>query len=132
MGVPRPLLPPRGTTALLLVALGAVPGALLRWRLGDLLTANLLGSLLIGMLVATGSRFPRAVLFGGVGFCGALTSYSTWMLDLERALRSGGAAAVGGVLAAVPAGVAAAAAGLAIGRLAATLHRRGVGLWLRR
>ena len=52
--------------------------------------------------------------------------------SLERALRSGGAAAVGGVLAAVPAGVAAAAAGLAIGRLAATLHRRWVGLWLRR
>ncbi|MCS5700112.1 CrcB family protein [Cyanobium sp. FGCU-52] len=132
MGAPRPLQPPRGTRALLLVALGAVPGALLRWRLGDLLAANLLGSLLIGMLVATGSRFPRVVLLGGVGFCGSLTSYSTWMLDLERALRIGGGPAAWGVLAAVPAGVAAAAAGLAIGRLAATVHRRVLGLRLRR
>jgi len=123
---------PRGAASLLLVAAGAVPGALLRWRLGDLLVANLLGSLLIGLIVAAGGRFPRVVLLGAVGFCGSLTSYSTWILDLEQALRSGGAGAAAGVLAAVPAGVGAAAAGLAIGRWLAGLHRRDFAVRFRR
>ncbi|MCS5693029.1 CrcB family protein [Cyanobium sp. FGCU-6] len=134
MGQARPPQPtsPRGAAALLLVAAGAVPGALLRWRLGDLLAVNLLGSLLIGLLVAVGGRYPRIVLLGGVGFCGSLTSYSTWVLELEQALRSGGAAAAAGVLAAVPAGLGAAAVGLAIGRLLTGLHRRGFGARFRR
>lgn len=87
-----------------LVAGGAIPGALLRWQLarrfpdGSLslatwldgtLLANLVGCLLIGVLVAQPPRRARLILWGGIGFSGSLTTFSTWMLQLTRALQAG-------------------------------------------
>lgn len=89
---------------LALVAGGAIPGALLRWQLelvakthsgtlraitGADLLANLIGCLLIGMLLAQPPRRPRLYLWGGVGFCGSLTTFSSWMLELVRGLDAG-------------------------------------------
>jgi CrcB protein len=89
---------------LALVAGGAIPGALLRWRLslelpdgqGPLLPwldgtllANLCGCLLIGLLAAQPPRRARLFLWGGIGFSGSLTTFSTWMLQLTRALHAG-------------------------------------------
>lgn len=69
-----------------LVAAGAIPGALLRWQLHELLLANLLGCLLLGLLLGSGGRSsdprPRLMLWGGIGFCGSLTSFSSWMRQL--------------------------------------------------
>jgi CrcB protein len=64
------------------VAAGAIPGALLRWWLPDLLLANLLGCLLLGLLVGAAGARPRLLLWGGIGFCGSLTSFSSWILAL--------------------------------------------------
>jgi fluoride exporter len=87
-----------------LVAGGAIPGALLRWQLelvakthgGSLraitaadLLANLIGCLLIGMLLAQPPRRARLYLWGGIGFCGSLTTFSSWMLELVRAMENG-------------------------------------------
>lgn len=87
-----------------LVAGGAIPGALLRWQLALLLPdggsplppwldgtllANLAGCLLIGILAAQPPRRARLFLWGGIGFSGALTTFSTWMLQLTRALQAG-------------------------------------------
>ena len=73
---------------LVLVAGGTIPGALLRWLLPDLLLANLLGCLLLGLLIGSvdsagsaGLR-RRLLLWGGIGFCGSLTSFSSWMPQL--------------------------------------------------
>jgi CrcB protein len=65
-----------------LVAAGAIPGALLRWQLPNLLLANLLGCLLLGLLLGWPGPRPRLMLWGGIGFCGSLTSFSSWMLQL--------------------------------------------------
>jgi CrcB protein len=89
---------------LALVAAGAIPGALLRWRLelgadqifggfrglveADLV-ANLLGCLLIGALVAQPPRRARLFLWGGIGFCGSLTTFSSWIRELSQALQHG-------------------------------------------
>jgi CrcB protein len=89
---------------LALVAAGAIPGALLRWRLelaadqifggfrglveADLI-ANLLGCLLIGALVAQPPRRARLFLWGGIGFCGSLTTFSSWIRELSQALQHG-------------------------------------------
>lgn len=89
---------------LALVAAGAIPGALLRWRLelaadqilggfrslveADLM-ANLLGCLLIGALVAQPPRRARLFLWGGIGFCGSLTTFSSWIRELSQALQHG-------------------------------------------
>ena len=89
---------------LALVAGGAIPGALLRWQLelltqahggslralaGADLLANLIGCLLIGMLLAQPPHRARLYLWGGIGFCGSLTTFSSWMLELVRAIDNG-------------------------------------------
>jgi CrcB protein len=94
----------RELSDLALVGGGAIPGALLRWRLGleipdghgsvaswldGTLLANLLGCLLIGVLVAQPPRRARLFLWGGIGFSGSLTTFSTWMLQLTRTLQGG-------------------------------------------
>jgi CrcB protein len=80
---------------LLLVALGAIPGALLRWQAvvqlapvlpfataGADLVVNLIGAALLGYLVAPPAIAPGLLLALGIGFCGSLTTFSSWMLDM--------------------------------------------------
>ena len=86
---------------LTLVAAGAIPGALLRWQLEGLMLdklpglkgqiegdfiANMLGCLLIGLLLSKPDSPKRLLLWGAIGFCGSLTTFSSWMLELVRAL----------------------------------------------
>ena len=67
------------------VALGAVPGALLRWQVAlhgsdRHLLVNVLGAALLGYLAGLPAA-PRRQLLVGIGFCGSLTTFSSWMLD---------------------------------------------------
>jgi len=86
---------------LALVGCGAVPGAWLRWQSGvhlgpvlggsavsDLLV-NLIGSLILGFLAGPMPRRPGVLLLLGIGFCGCLTTFSSWMLDVVKLLQSG-------------------------------------------
>jgi fluoride exporter len=112
----------------LLVALGAAVGAPLRYLTDRFvqgrhdsafpwgtLTVNIAGSFLLGLL--TGTAAPRAVTaLVGTGFCGALSTYSTFGYETAR-LAGGGARALAAanVLASVAGGLAAACSGYAIG-----------------
>lgn len=80
---------PRWALPLLWVALGAVPGALLRWMLANTLAANTLGCFVVGASGLLGSTTNRRRLLLGVGFAGSLTSYSTWVLALVTHLQRG-------------------------------------------
>ena len=86
---------------LLLVGLGAVPGALLRWQSGvqlgpylggsagaDLLV-NLVGSFILGFLAGPIPRRTSLLLLMGIGFCGSLTTFSSWMLDVAKLIQAG-------------------------------------------
>lgn len=86
---------------LALVGCGAVPGAWLRWQSGvhlgpvlggsavsDLLV-NLIGSLILGFLAGPMPRRPSLLLLLGIGFCGCLTTFSSWMLDVVKLLNAG-------------------------------------------
>ena len=53
------------------------------------LLSNFLGCLVIGMLLARPSGRARLYLWGGIGLCGSLTTYSSWMLALVRDLEQG-------------------------------------------
>jgi CrcB protein len=123
---------------LALVATGAVPGALLRWQsgvqlgphLGGSAGANLLvnvvGSFLLGFLAGPIPRRTSLVLMLGIGFCGSLTTFSSWMLDVTGLLRAGRPLA--GLLLIVVSlalGLLSAAGGLACSRL--LFRRRGSG-----
>jgi fluoride exporter len=90
---------------LLLVALGAVVGAPLRYLTDRFiearhdtifpwgtLTVNAAGSLIMGFLVgaaAAGRLDPMIVTVLGPGFCGALTTYSTFGYETLRLAEDG-------------------------------------------
>ena len=106
---------------LLLVGVGAVPGALLRWQLalhlGDQnLLVNVLGAALLGVLAGLPAA-PRRQLLLGIGFCGSLTTFSSWMLAAMKQLSSGDwAAALGLIGMTLGLGLGAAALGFSLGR----------------
>ncbi|MFZ0007554.1 MAG: fluoride efflux transporter CrcB [Steroidobacteraceae bacterium] len=102
--------------AILAVSLGASLGALLRWWLGmrlnayfttippGTLAANLIGGYVIGLAIALFASYsalaPEWRLFVITGFCGGLTTFSTFSAEVVTLLQQGraswalGAAAV--------------------------------------
>ena len=83
----------RESAELLWVALGALPGALLRWKVAlhlqdQNLLVNTLGASLFGLLA--GLPFaPRRQLLLGIGFCGSVTTFSSWMLAAIKYISAG-------------------------------------------
>lgn len=91
--------------SVLAVSVGAVIGANLRWALGlwlnstyhaipyGTLVANLTGGWLIGVLIGYFSQgtslAPEWRLFAITGLCGALTTFSTFSLEMFAALQEG-------------------------------------------
>ena len=119
-------------TALLLVCAGAAVGAPARYltdravqsRHDSLmpwgtLAVNVIGSLVLGVVtgLAVAHDLPEAVTLGvGTGFCGALTTYSTFSYETLRLLESRAVLlAVSNVGVSLVAGLAAALGGYALG-----------------
>jgi CrcB protein len=114
----------------LLVAIGAAVGAPLRYLTDravrarhdhgfpwGTLTVNVAGSFILGVLTAAAAALgPGVTALVGTGFCGALTTYSTFSYETLRLLEDRTPAkAVTNVVGSVLLGVAAAAAGWFIG-----------------
>lgn len=80
------------------------------------LTVNVLGSFLLGVLTgATDTLAPAFAAALGVGFCGALTTYSTFSYETLRLVETkAGFYAVANVAVALLAGFGAAGLGLAV------------------
>jgi CrcB protein len=80
----------------LLVGFGGVLGALARHLLGeridtrtaDTLAVNVLGSFVLGLLVAVPLDDSLLLLFG-TGFCGAFTTFSTFAFETVRLFETG-------------------------------------------
>ncbi|WP_226022192.1 fluoride efflux transporter FluC [Halomicrobium salinisoli] len=83
-------------TDLLLVGLGGVAGAVARHLVAaavernqwDTLTVNVLGSFLLGALVAVPAG-ESLLLAAGTGFCGAFTTFSSFAVDTVRLAETG-------------------------------------------
>ena len=87
------------------IAVGAALGALLRWHLGErlnnllpgippgTLAANLIGAYVIGLAIAFFSIFPAIPpewrLLIVTGFCGGLTTFSTFSAEVTALLQQG-------------------------------------------
>lgn len=102
-----------------IVGLGGFAGSVLRYLAGKLplgaasgfpvntLIINVLGSFVIGILAALGSKYsdfdPRLMLLLKVGLCGGFTTFSTFSLETFELIRAGsyGTAAAYAVLSAV-------------------------------
>jgi CrcB protein len=83
------------------------------------LTVNVVGSLVLGLLtgLAAGSRIPEAVrLLVGTGFCGALTTYSTFSYETLRLFEDGaGLYSLLNIAVSLTAGLGAAVVGYVVG-----------------
>lgn len=112
----------------LLVALGAVVGAPLRYAVDRLVaarhttgfpwgtwTVNVAGSLVLGFVTGAAAS-PEVTALVGTGFCGALTTYSTFGYETVQ-LAAGGSRlfAAFNALGSLLAGLGAAGLGLALG-----------------
>jgi CrcB protein len=89
----------------LAISVGAAAGALLRWQLGarlnsifpvvppGTLAANLIGGYIIGLAVAYLAQAPNLApewrLFIITGFCGGLTTFSTFSAEVVTLLQEG-------------------------------------------
>jgi fluoride exporter len=114
----------------LLVVLGAVAGAPARFVLDraiqrrhrsrfpwGTLTVNVIGCLILGFLVNRPVNPPTLALLG-TGFCGALTTFSTFSYETVRLMRErASAVAVANVAVSVLAGLGAAFIGFALAAL---------------
>jgi CrcB protein len=80
----------------ILVGVGGVLGAIARHLVGeqvdtntmDTLTVNVVGSFLLGALVAAPVA-ESLLLLAGVGFCGAFTTFSSFAFETVRLAESG-------------------------------------------
>ncbi len=72
----------------LFVALGAVPGAIIRWQLGNHIVPNLVGAAVFGFLASISLK-QRPQLLIGAGFCGSLTTFSGWLLSCIKLIEIG-------------------------------------------
>ncbi|MGK2881108.1 MAG: fluoride efflux transporter FluC [Mycobacterium sp.] len=108
------------------VALGAAVGAPLRYLVDKWLNVghgfpwgtfcvNIVGSLLLALLVGLQVN-PTVSQIVGVGFCGALTTYSTFGYEVMREWKSTPLIGVAYALSSLAVGLIAAYAGLLIGR----------------
>lgn len=110
------------------IAVGGALGASCRWFVvevaGDrrfpwpVLVVNVVGSLLLGVLLAEEPEHPRARValhdLGAIGFCGGLTTFSTFAVEIVRLIDRGdgafaalyGIASVAGTIVAVLTGAA--------------------------
>ena len=91
--------------SIIAIALGATLGALLRWHLGNrlndlfpsippgTLVANLIGAYIIGVAIAFFAAAPAIPpewrLMIVTGFCGALTTFSTFSVEISDLLQKG-------------------------------------------
>jgi CrcB protein len=91
--------------AVIAVAVGGMLGCLLRWLLAmalnrylpaippGTLAANLIGCYIIGMAIAFFTTYPHFApewrLFVTTGFCGGLTTFSTFSAEVVMLLQSG-------------------------------------------
>jgi CrcB protein len=100
--------------SILVISLGAAVGAVLRWALGlklnsllpelppGTLVANLVGAYVIGVAIAYFATAPTIPgewrLLIVTGFCGGLTTFSTFSAEVVSMLQQGRPAIAGGVV----------------------------------
>ena len=71
-----------------LTSIFAFLAALVRWQFGNIIVVNLMGCFLLGFINSLSISKRYKVIFG-FGFCGSLTTFSGWSLQLFKLMHQG-------------------------------------------
>tara|TARA_B100000579_G_C22606403_1_gene745111 strand:+ start:232 stop:573 length:342 start_codon:yes stop_codon:yes gene_type:complete len=71
-----------------IISIAAIPAAILRWHINDIYIVNTIGSFLLGFINAL-PLSKKFKLFFGFSFCGSLTTFSGWSLQLFKLINQG-------------------------------------------
>ena len=71
-----------------LVSIGAILAAILRWQVSQIFIVNLIGCFLLGLINGLPISKKYKSIFG-FGFCGSLTTFSGWSLQLFQLISKG-------------------------------------------
>ena len=64
-----------------IISIGSILGSLIRWKIDNIFFVNILGCFIFGFI--NNLQISKKIkLFFCFSFCGSLTSFSGWMLDL--------------------------------------------------
>ena len=71
-----------------IISIGSILGSLIRWKIDNIFFVNILGCFIFGFInnLQISKKFK---LFFCLSFCGSLTTFSGWMLDLLNILNQG-------------------------------------------
>ena len=72
----------------IMIAIGSVPAAILRWQIDQIFIVNIIGCFLLGFINSLSIHRRYKLLFG-VGFCGSLTTFSGWSFQLFKLINQG-------------------------------------------
>tara|TARA_Y100001968_G_scaffold159161_1_gene145553 strand:+ start:2646 stop:2996 length:351 start_codon:yes stop_codon:yes gene_type:complete len=70
------------------ISIGAVPAAILRWKIEKILIVNSLGCFILGFIHALSIPKKYKLIFG-FAFCGSMTTFSGWIFNLFEYLSNG-------------------------------------------
>ena len=70
------------------ITIGACPAAILRWKIDDIFTVNIIGCFLLGFINSLLISRKYKLIFG-FGFCGSLTTFSGWSFKLFQLISQG-------------------------------------------
>ena len=72
----------------IIISIGAVPAAILRWQIDQMFIVNIIGCFLLGFInsLAISKRYK---LILGFGFCGSLTTFSGLSFQLFKLINQG-------------------------------------------
>ncbi len=72
----------------LLIALGSIPAAILRWQIDQIFIVNTIGCFLLGFInrLEISTKYKLMI---GFGFCGSLTTFSGLSLHLFQLISKG-------------------------------------------
>tara|TARA_B100000902_G_C26754575_1_gene642643 strand:- start:124 stop:468 length:345 start_codon:yes stop_codon:yes gene_type:complete len=71
-----------------MISIAAVPAAIFRWQIDEIFIVNIIGCFLLGFINALSISRKYKLIFG-FGFCGSLTSFSGWSLQLFKFINQG-------------------------------------------
>ena len=71
-----------------IISIGAIPGAIWRWQIDQVFIVNIIGCFILGFINSLNISRRYKLIFG-FGFCGSLTTFSGWSVQLFKLINQG-------------------------------------------